>query len=142
MGDAIGPHQDITTYVWSLVDGEARAKEHPGTFEIPPRKEREQLQPGYFAKLIFVTPQMVAQNVGERMWVRVLERKTGASGVYYRGQLDNSPGLVSGIKAGDELQFEPKNVIDIEQLRGGGGGGGALILLAFAFLSGKKRGRR
>lgn len=146
MGDiATDPRQDVTAFVWSLVDGEQRAREHPDTFEIPSRGEREQLGLGDFAKLIFVTPSMLTQNVGERMWVRVLERKqVGKGPVSYRGQLDNAPGLIAGLKAGDELTFKPEHVIEIESTkRKPGGGGGGVVLLALAALAfAKKKGRR
>lgn len=141
MGDAIQPKQDITAFVWTLVDGEQRAKEHPETFEIPSRAERERLDVGNFAKLIFVTPEMVKQNIGERMWVRVLSRKKTNGAISYSGQLDNSPGLIAGLHAGSDITFGPQHVVEIESTKAGGGGG-ALILLAFAFLSGKRRGRR
>ena len=154
MGDAAVPAKDPsdpTSYVWTLVDGEQRAREHPDTFEVPPRDQREQLGLGDFAKAIFVTPSMLQQNMGERMWLRVLERKqVGKGPITYRGQLDNSPHLVSGLKAGDDVTFRPENVIAIESTKrrpGNGGGGGGLVVLALAALAfGKKkrngRGRR
>lgn len=58
-----------------LADAEARHRESPRSFFIPARAEREALQPGELAKLLFeiVDPDGDMPG-GERMWVGVTER--------------------------------------------------------------------
>lgn len=84
-----------------LSNGEKLAAAHPRTFEIPDKQERESLQPGDFAKMIF--------DEQERMWVKVAGRRD--NGQYY-GHLDNHPVLVT-LSRGDEVEFSPKHVIAI-----------------------------
>lgn len=140
MTQATDPKAEPTSYLWTLVDGEQRAKEHPDTFEQPPRSEREQLAPGAFAKVILVTPEMVKQNLGERVWVRVTKRSGKEADTKYRGELDTTPALISGLHVGSVIDFEPRHIVDIENAKARSSGGG-LILLAFAFLASKRRKR-
>ncbi len=141
MTQATDPKADPVSFVWMLVDGEQRARDNPDTFELPSRAEREQLAPGAFAKLIFVTPEIAQQNMGERMWVRVTKRSGKGASTKYRGELDNTPGLISGLHVGSVIDFEPKHVVDIQNAKASGGGG-ALLLLAFALFGHKRRSRR
>ena len=91
---------------YQLGDGEERARKYPGTFEIPNREKRHSLKVGDTVKLIFM--EKGGAN-SERMWVRV----TGRTGSSYRGVLDNDPGVVTSLKAGDVVKFSPRHVIDI-----------------------------
>lgn len=84
-----------------LSNGEKLAAAHPRTFEIPDKRERESLQPGDFAKMIF--------DEQERMWVKVAGRRD--NGDYY-GHLANQP-VVLSLMFGDPVDFKPKHVIDV-----------------------------
>ena len=108
---------DIHRDGWALLDAEERHIDAPEKFEIPARNLREQLQPGDFAKLLFV----IATEDGhseerepvERMWVVVRKRHDGT----YVGRLDNEPsgiGKNDEFWAGVEVPFEPRHVIAIQ----------------------------
>lgn len=98
---------------WCLEDGEERHREAVTTFWIPPLDQREGLQPGDYAKLIFriaiAGPDEPAAV--ERMWVVVRERL--AEG--YLGILDNDPDAIEEndeLWSGIELPFAARHVID------------------------------
>lgn len=90
---------------WKLENVETKAKQYPDTFKIPELYERKGLEPGMFAKLIFLQGES-----GERMWVEV-KRRLGPG--RYEGVLANSPFSIAGLEFGDILKFEAKNVADI-----------------------------
>ncbi|UVC08741.1 DUF2314 domain-containing protein [Rhizobium sp. TH2] len=100
---------------WCLDDGEEINREYPDTFWIPDRKDREGLQPGDFAKLIF---RISVENdeepvVVERMWVVVSKRLPGG----YLGILDNDPDSIAendSLWSGVEIPFQAHHVINIE----------------------------
>lgn len=95
---------------WSLVDCEARHREHPGTFELPSRSRRTHLRYGDLAQLIF-TNGATSGCVAERMWVRVIER---ASQGRYVGMLDNTPDTIRDLKHGDRVAFEARHIAKVE----------------------------
>lgn len=90
---------------WKLENVEMRAKENPETFIIPEPYERKGLEPGMFARLIFLQ-----KDSGERMWVEV-KRRLGPG--RYEGVLANNPVVIDGLEFGQILKFEAKNVADI-----------------------------
>lgn len=90
---------------WCLENGEVLHVEYPNTFEIPDEWMRKSLQPGMFAKLIFVSE----DGGGERMWVNVT--KVLADG--YVGTLTNHPCCTEGVKHGDLIPFKKEHVIDV-----------------------------
>src|SRR5690606_34477603 len=93
--------------------------ESPETYWIPPRTDRESLQPGDLVKLRFyirVTGQDGAVvDHGERMWVQITDR----AGDWYRGRLDNEPHCTDAIRAGLALWFQPRHIIAIYPAAGG-----------------------
>lgn len=93
---------------YRLADGEAKQAAAPRSFFIPTRSEREALQQGDYAKLLFevVDPAPGAPGA-ERMWVQVLGRTDGN----YVGALTNVPGSITTISAGDRVDFGPEHVI-------------------------------
>lgn len=91
---------------WRLADVEERAREAPNSFRIPSRQERETLQPGDAAKLIFTTA-----GDGERMWVLV---KLATDG-HYVGSLENRPVVIEGLAPGDAIGFGPEHVADLDR---------------------------
>ena len=95
-----------------FVDGVESNQEHPKTFEIPSRSERENVAVGTFVKLLFEAREVVADGQwgGERMWVKVTARNAGGS---YSGTLSNTPVVFTDIKSGDAVSFEAKHIIDI-----------------------------
>lgn len=99
---------------WCLESGEAYHNAAPDSFRIPDRNQREGLQPGDFAKLIFCIksgdedPSVAL----EQMWVIVKERTAYG----YIGVLDNEPcALEENDKfwRGTELPFSAEHVIDL-----------------------------
>jgi hypothetical protein len=103
---------------WDLESAEGRHAEAPESFWIPSRPEREQLQPGQAAKLLFRIesgkPDGPVELGVERMWVYITERVDGM----YLGMLDNQPGSIEAaddvyLVRGAEIPFGPEHVIDI-----------------------------
>lgn len=104
---------------WTLRSAEEAHRLHPGTFWIPPREQRRDLQRGMAAKLLFEIEGRNADGTvsvqGERMWVIVSERVGDA----YVGILVNQP-LVEPeaevyLGPGAEIPFLPEHVSDIDQ---------------------------
>lgn len=101
---------------WSLDDGEERHREAPTSFWIPPLADRQALEKGDLAKLIFriaVDNDQAPVSV-ERMWVIVRERVPGG----YVGMLDNEPDAISEngeFWVGTELPFQYRHIINIDE---------------------------
>jgi hypothetical protein len=100
---------------WCLEDGEDLHAEAPATFWLPDLEQREQLQPGDLAKLVFrISVDNDEEPVAvERMWVLVRER----AGEHYFGVLDNDPYAVEEndeLWSGVELPFAARHVGDID----------------------------
>lgn len=93
---------------FTLEDAEALNREYPDTFWIPPKERRENLVKDDLVKLVFNLSDG-SNTQGERMWVIV----KGGDRSGYSGVLDNDPYSTDQIKAGLELSFEPRHVIDI-----------------------------
>lgn len=93
---------------FTLEDAEILNRENPDTFWIPSKERRENLVEGELVKLVFNLTDG-NQTQGERMWVLV--KSVGSSG--YLGVLDNDPYSTDRIKAGSDIPFEPRHVIDI-----------------------------
>jgi hypothetical protein len=98
---------------WALDDGEVAHAESPESYWIPARADRTSLQPGALVKVRFYirAPSETGDLVdhGERMWVLIQERIDG----WYRGELDNDPYCTKTIRAGLQLWFQPRHIIDI-----------------------------
>lgn len=98
---------------WCLDDGEQIHREAPETFWLPSLEERQALQIGDFAKLIFRISVQDDEPVSvERMWVIV--RKCAPGG--YLGMLDNEPSAIAKNDTfwlGAELPFEYRHIIAI-----------------------------
>jgi hypothetical protein len=102
---------------WELDSAERRHAESPDTFWIPDRSEREQLQPGQAAKLLFVIEaddDGAAVTNTERMWVLVTELNQDG----YIGILDSQPASIEPsddvyLIMGAEVPFRAEHVIDI-----------------------------
>jgi len=93
-----------------VADGESRHREAPRSFFIPARVEREGLQPGDHAKLLFeVVDPGPGDPSAERMWVQVLGVDSGR----YVGALTNTPRAITTIAVGDRVDFGPEHVIGI-----------------------------
>jgi hypothetical protein len=100
---------------WCLEDGEAFHRQAPDTFWLPDLEQREALQPGDLAKLVFcISVDNDAQPVSvERMWVLV----RGRVGEHYFGVLDNDPCAIEEndeLWSGVEVPFAARHVIDID----------------------------
>ncbi len=91
-----------------LEDGELQHEEFPDTFWIPPAEQRKSLREDQIVKLLFrITANGETQT--ERMWVLV-KKKTDEG---YLGALDNDPYCTDEMKAGLEVRFQPRHVIQI-----------------------------
>ena len=95
---------------YTLEDPRPIAQSSPYTYYIPPADHIAALRPGDIAKLIFLGQPGGRQFNGERMWVKV----TGRDGQTLIGALDNEPFDMPQLAVGDEVHFEPHNVIAIE----------------------------
>ena len=80
---------------------------------MPARWRRTHLRRGVYAKLIFrFRPRPVegwGEPEGERMWVKVTERRDGR----YVGTLANDPFVLTELQHGDTIDFGPEHVIAI-----------------------------
>jgi hypothetical protein len=100
---------------WELESAEARHAASPDTFRIPSRAQRERLQPGDGAKLLFriASPGHTGVERGvERMWVIVRRRVEGL----YVAVLDSTPSSTdpsTSLARGTVLAFAPEHVADI-----------------------------
>jgi hypothetical protein len=97
-----------------LISAEECHARTPERFWIPDKADRDSLQPGDTAKVLFRT--YTGDNIGgERIWIEV----AGRVGDKYIGRLGNTPFIIAG-KYGDRVYFRAKHVIDI--IRKGEGG--------------------
>ena len=106
---------------WQLRCAETSHRNHPTTFWIPAELERQSLEVGQAAKLIFEIEKKVEDGgfvlESERMWVLVSK----VLGERYIGVLDNQPTATefkddeAYLVFGAEVLFEPRHIIDIAQ---------------------------
>lgn len=95
-------------YVWhcsSLESGVLRHQAAPATFDIPDDEVKELVEPGDLVKLMW----SVSRLPGERMWVRVTERR----GDQLKGTLENWP-LFVHLHPGEKVRFRIDDIIDCE----------------------------
>jgi hypothetical protein len=101
---------------WTLVSAEVRHNEHPDSFRIPDRIERESLRTGDAAKLLFdIETREAGRAIDrgvDRLWVIVKRR----AGIHYVGVLDSDPGIAQGLtlRPGTEVLFGPEHIIDLD----------------------------
>ncbi len=86
---------------YTLSNAEELNQENILSFDIPSRDERTSLTYGDTVKLIF--------DSTERMWVDII----GKTPTGYVGILANIPHEIKTIKWGDDVVFEPENIIAI-----------------------------
>jgi len=87
-------------------------REHPDTFKIPGRYQRQHVHRGFFVKLVFELPEPSPEGyAAERMWVRVTSR----SGKRYIGELSNDPQMVDGLSRGEDVEFGPQHILEISK---------------------------
>jgi hypothetical protein len=95
---------------YRIVDAEERHREAPRSFFIPSREERESLEPGGLAQLLFEVVQPArGEPSAERMWVEVRARDRSG----YVGVLTNVPATITTIASGDQVHFRPEHVIKV-----------------------------
>ncbi|ALJ14809.1 immunity protein Imm33 domain-containing protein [Sphingopyxis macrogoltabida] len=93
---------------YAIEDPRPVAENAPYTFELPSENELLAVAPGDLVKLMFRSIPAGQWEV-ERMWVIV----TAADGAHLAGTLDNHPGDMPQLKAGDRVSFERRHIIDI-----------------------------
>ena len=104
---ADGPVQVTEHVSYILEDGEQQHEEFPDTFWIPPAEQRKASK-DQLVKLMFqITANGETQT--EHIWV-VIKKKTDEG---YLGVLDNDPYCTDEMKAGVEVRFQPRHVIQI-----------------------------
>lgn len=107
----------IEIHGWALLSAEVREAQHPDTFRIPPRRERDALSPGDAAQLLFDIEtkdgERVVDRGVDRMWVIVKRR----GGNLYTGVLDSDPGCADGLslREGVEVVFSAEHVVAISR---------------------------
>jgi hypothetical protein len=89
---------------YTLTNGEERHAEHPDSFWMPPRRDRETLKPGALVKCIFDSP-----KGAERMWIIIKAVRDDGT---YLGRLNNIPFWID-LKLDDPISFRPEHVIEI-----------------------------
>jgi hypothetical protein len=80
----------------------------PDTFEIPDAKERYTIPLGWFAKLMFQTP----DGDTERMWVKVVDAWPEEG--EYVGMLVSWP-IITRLEAGDIVPFHARHVCAVRE---------------------------
>jgi hypothetical protein len=90
---------------YELTDVEERHT-RSSSFGIPSRQDRWTVPVGHFVKLVFKGEGLR----GERMWVEVESRNEDGS---YSGALRNRPAVISELKHGDSVRFEPRHIADV-----------------------------
>lgn len=97
---------------WKLEDADAIAAAHKYTFFKPSRATIARVKPGEVVKLIFsFESDDPDAPSAERMWVLV--DKVAADG-RFSGKLDNHPGWIKDLKAGDPVEFDASHIISTE----------------------------
>lgn len=96
---------------WVLESAEGRNKLYKNSFKIPSREVRENLKPGFFAKLIFTADDPPS---AERMWVEITQAEKGI----YTGILRSGP-VTSPLKdylmIGSEIHFGARHICSVGQ---------------------------
>ena len=97
---------------FTLMNGFEMNATYPKSFFIPPRKERNEVKPGHYVKMIFCFNTDDSNPECEGMWVKVLTRKAARRHIKYTGEINNisiyHPDLY-----GWEIEFGADNIIDI-----------------------------
>lgn len=104
---------DLDEDGWALESAVEYHQLEPETFDIPDEASRRGLQPGDFAKLIFVIAvEEDEEPITDRMWVVVRE----IVGDTYFGLLDNEPDIDENDEfwLGTELPFGQEHVIEVQ----------------------------
>lgn len=91
-----------------LIDAVEFQNQHPKTFELPDEWNRQHINVGEWAKLMFQFPVNHYPDV-ERMWVHITEVTPNG----YKGVLDNKPTNIEFIQSGEIIDFEARHVISI-----------------------------
>ncbi|WP_416878412.1 immunity protein Imm33 domain-containing protein [Litorimonas sp.] len=95
---------------YELDDPRPIAKSAPYTFFLPISERLDAIETGDIVQLIFRSVSTGWEWGAERMWVQVTD-------VYddkLKGVLDNDPFDIPQLKAGDEIEFQKWNVIDVQ----------------------------
>ena len=101
---------------YRLIDGYERHNRDPDTFDFPGFDAVSRLRPGDFVKIGVEFPaDPDTGHDGERFWVRIASAFEPETATCFIGNIDNDlhcSGL-HGLRHGDEIGFEPNNVLAI-----------------------------
>ncbi len=99
---------------WQLEDVTAAARLRPDSFFIPSLEERLSVEVGRLARLHFL---LVAPGPeeprAERIWVDVQDHQMAGGSVRYSGVLTNQPKFISGLNAGDRIEFGAEHIAQL-----------------------------
>jgi hypothetical protein len=109
----------LDTDLWELASAEHRNRRSEGAFGIPPIEQRDALEHGDLANLLFTIltddDDGEAEVVEERMWALVTERR----GDHFLGRLVNQPVSVDSrrhyLTQGAEIPFRSEHVVEIRR---------------------------
>lgn len=95
---------------YTLNDAQLMAQANPGKFEAPSQQDLDALKPGDLVKLCFSMDIPGRERPSrERMWVII----RGMKGDEIIGELNNEPFEMPGLRCGDVVHFEPRNIYSI-----------------------------
>jgi hypothetical protein len=102
--------------MYHLENVEIQHFQHPRTYSIPRSEQRANLRVGQLVKLVFVPdpPRPKAPHI-ERLWLTVIEASDGG----YVGRLESRPVVLTGLHAGDHVDFGPHHIAEIFNGRDG-----------------------
>ena len=96
---------------WHLENADPIAAASKYTFYKPSRRIIATLAPGHICRLIFAfDSDDPTYPAAERMWVLILEIDNGR----FSGTLTNQPVYIKDLHIGDEVEFGPEHIIDLD----------------------------
>ena len=101
---------------YRLIDGFERSNLHSETFNFPSFDAISKLRAGDFVKIgVEFSPDPENGHDGERFWVRIVSAFEPETATCFIGNIDNDLhcGTLHGLRYGDEIGFEPNNVLAI-----------------------------
>jgi len=100
---------DLMAKFLRLENVEDTAKRCPETFFIPSSSERKSQKTGSSVRLHFLVEEPDENGPqAEHLWVKITQER----GFFrpYKGVLENAPALITNLRQGDEITFEPRHI--------------------------------
>jgi hypothetical protein len=93
----------------NLIDGQARAAMHPGTFDIPSRREIDEIRIGDHLKIGLEHD----GGSGERFWVKVSSIPDGSKGAVFEGSVANDLVGFPEYPCQSSIKFEKRHILGV-----------------------------